>query len=216
MKICSFIYLTCLLSALVYAAPDQPNIVFIMADDFGPGDISRQHQERSGQAALAATPTLDALANEGLWFSDAHSPTSLCSPSRYAVMTGNYNYRSYAPWGVWGTFRPSAVAADDATLGSVAQAAGYNTGFIGKWHLGGDFYHKGTSKVFRGNDRGGQPLDVDMSKWIAASPKVLLVNFQAASVHAGGFFRPNDTLTPCPLLDIFSVNEIILRINEFP
>jgi len=177
MKICSFIYLTCLLSALVYAAPDQPNIVFIMADDFGPGDISRQHQERTGQAALAATPTLDALANEGLWFSDAHSPTSLCSPSRYAVMTGNYNYRSYAPWGVWGTFRPSAVAADDATLGSVAQAAGYNTGFIGKWHLGGDFYHKGTSEVFRGNDRSGQPLDVDMSKWIAASPKDLGFNY---------------------------------------
>ena len=104
--------LLCLFSlALVpFVSAAQPNIVFIMADDFGLGDVGRQYEERTGQAALAPTPTLDALANEGLWFSDAHSPTALCSPSRYAVMTGNYNYRSYAPWGVWGTFRPTAIA----------------------------------------------------------------------------------------------------------
>ena len=47
--------------------------------------------------------------NEGMWFTDAHSPTALCAPSRYAFMTGNYNYRSYAPWGVWGAFQMNAI-----------------------------------------------------------------------------------------------------------
>lgn len=155
------------------ASAKQPNIVFIMADDFGLGDVGRQHEERTGQPALTPTPTLDALANEGLWFSDAHSPTALCSPTRYAVMTGNYNYRSYAPWGVWGTFRPTAITEEDATLGLVAKAGGYSTGFVGKWHLGGDFYKTGTEKVFRGDDRSGHPLDVDMSKWIAFGPQDL-------------------------------------------
>lgn len=165
----------CLFSlALVpFVSAAQPNIVFIMADDFGLGDVGRQYEERTGQAALAPTPTLDALANEGLWFSDAHSPTALCSPSRYAVMTGNYNYRSYAPWGVWGTFRPTAIATGDTTLGLVAQNAGYNTGFIGKWHLGGDFYKKGTTEIFRGKDRTGKPLDVDLTKWVDFGPQDL-------------------------------------------
>ncbi|CAI8257951.1 MAG: Arylsulfatase [Opitutia bacterium UBA7350] len=150
---------------------NKPNIVLILADDLGPGDIGRQHSERTGQPALAPTPSLDALANEGMWFTDAHSPTSLCSPSRYAIMTGNYNYRSYAPWGVWGTFRESAITSEDATLGSVAKAGGYRTGFIGKWHLGGDFYHKNSETIYRGNDRGEQTLDVDMTRWISAGPQ---------------------------------------------
>ncbi|MEN8662110.1 MAG: arylsulfatase [Lentimonas sp.] len=150
---------------------DKPNIVLIMADDFGPGDVGRQHQERTGKPALSPTPTLDALAEEGMWFTDAHSPTSLCSPSRYAVMTGNYNYRSYAPWGVWGTFRPTAITKDDATLGTVTKDGGYTTGFIGKWHLGGDFKKKNTAEIYRGDDRGDEPLNVDMTKWIAYGPQ---------------------------------------------
>jgi arylsulfatase A-like enzyme len=155
------------------ACANKPNIILILADDLGPGDIGRQHTERTGNPALAATPSLDALANEGMWFTDAHSPTSLCSPSRYAIMTGNYNFRSYAPWGVWGTFRPSAITEEDTTLGLVAKQGGYRTGFIGKWHLGGDFYQKGSETIYRGDDRGNEPLDVDMSRWISAGPQDL-------------------------------------------
>ena len=86
MKIRIFNIFSYLFISAFLGAVDRPNIIFIMADDFGLGDIGRHHEERTGQPALAPTPTLDALANEGLWFSDAHSPTSLCSPSRYAVI----------------------------------------------------------------------------------------------------------------------------------
>lgn len=151
--------------------PQRVNIVLIMADDVGLGDIGLQHRERTGKEPLAPTPTLDALAKAGLWMTDAHSPTALCSPSRYAVMTGKYNYRSHAPWGVWGTFKPTAIKPEDATLGRVAKQAGYTTGFIGKWHLGGDFYTKGTQETYRGKDRGDTELPVDASRWIANGPQ---------------------------------------------
>jgi len=150
---------------------EKPNIVLIMADDLGLGDVGLHHVERTGKPPLAPTPAIDALSEAGMWFSDAHSPTSLCSPSRYAVMTGNYNYRSYAPWGVWGSFRKSAIEAHDATLGRVTKAGGYRTGFVGKWHLGGDFYSKGSSEFFRGNDRGETPIDVDATTWVGNGPQ---------------------------------------------
>jgi arylsulfatase A-like enzyme len=115
---------------------EKPNVVVILADDMGLGDVGRHHLERTGNQPLAPTPAIDALANEGLWFTDAHSPAALCAPSRYSLMTGNYNFRSDRPSGVWGTFDLGAIAVTDTTLGSVAQTAGYTTGFVGKWHLG--------------------------------------------------------------------------------
>ena len=168
MKACYGIWIFLMAVSSTWAA--QPNIVLIMADDLGLGDVGRHHLERTGKPPLAPTPAIDALADSGMWFSDAHSPTSLCSPSRYAVMTGNYNYRSYAPWGVWGSFRKTAIESHDATLGRVTQAAGYNTGFVGKWHLGGDFYTKGSTEIFRGKDRGDLPVNVDATTWIANGP----------------------------------------------
>lgn len=149
---------------------NSPNIVFIMADDLGLGDISHYWEDLNAEKALVQTPAMDALAESGLWFTDAHSPTALCSPTRYCVMSGNYNYRSYAPWGVWGTFRDSAIKPNEATLGRVASKAGYITGFVGKWHLGGDFANKKTGKVFRGQDRNDPDTTVDATKYIANGP----------------------------------------------
>lgn len=150
---------------------DRPNVIVIMADDIGLGDLGFHHRERTGDAPQAATPTIDALAEGGLWLTDAHSPTALCSPSRYSVMTGNYTYRSYTPWGVWQSFRRSPVTENDATLGSVARAAGYTTGFIGKWHMGGDFAMLEGEGIYRGEDRGDTPLNVDATRWIAGGPQ---------------------------------------------
>lgn len=175
-------YLRVILSCLLcFACPligiEKPNVVVILADDMGLGDVGRHHLERTGNAPLAPTPAIDALWNEGMWFTDAHSPAALCAPSRYSVMTGNYNYRSYKPGGVWGAFDLSALSESDTTLGTVAQAGGYTTGFVGKWHMGGDFYKTGTTIIARQTDDESTPEQVDMSVWIGKGPQNLGFNY---------------------------------------
>lgn len=155
----------------IQKAPRNPNIVLIMADDFGLGDVAYHTRTQMHKEPLFETPAMDALAEDGLWFTDGHSSTSLCSPTRYCMMTGNNNYRSYAPWGVWGTFRETAFKDGEVTLGSVVKDAGYTTGFIGKWHLGGDFLDKKTGTIYRGEDRGNPNTTVDVSKFVNYGPK---------------------------------------------
>ena len=152
-------------------ASTQPNIVLIMADDIGLGDLGTHHWQRTGKEPLAPTPVIDELAREGLWFTDFHSPTALCSPSRYAFMCGNYNYRCFAPWGVWSSFRESPFTEHDATLGTVTKQAGYTTAFVGKWHLGGDFRTKDGKGIYRGMKGGEKPLNVDAREWIGGGPQ---------------------------------------------
>ena len=82
----------------------SPNIVMVMADDLGLGDVSFHARNILKKKPLFETPVMDSLAKQGLWFTDGHSATALCAPTRYAVMSGNNNYRSYAPAGVWSTF----------------------------------------------------------------------------------------------------------------
>lgn len=201
-------YLRVILSCLLCVAcpligMEKPNVVVILADDLGLGDVGRHHLERTGNAPLAPTPAIDALWNEGMWFTDAHSSAALCAPSRYSVMTGNYNFRSYKPGGVWGTFDPSALSESDTTLGTVAQAGGYTTGFVGKWHMGGDFYKTGTTIIARQIDDGSTPEQVDMSVWIGKGPQNLGFNYDftvACGVqgptyvaHENGVWYPWDT-----------------------
>ncbi|VGO19798.1 sulfatase family protein [Pontiella sulfatireligans] len=160
-----------LLIASGASAAQKPNIVLIMADDLGLGDLSHYTRTQMDKEPLYETPAIDYLAQQGLWFTDGHSATSLCSPTRYCVMSGNNNYRSYAPWGVWGTFRETAFKDGEVTLGSVVKDGGYNTGFIGKWHLGGDFLDKNTGKLYRGGDHDNPDSTVDLSKFVDHGPK---------------------------------------------
>ncbi len=160
-------------SHISFAAPAKPNIVFILADDIGLGDISHHAGLLGKKDNIVPTPNIDALARSGIWFTDGHSSTALCSPTRYCAMTGNHNYRSYAPWGVWGSFRESPVKPGEATLGTVARDAGYSTAFIGKWHLGGDFRIKGSQKIYRGDDRGDPNFKMDVSEWVGGGPQSL-------------------------------------------
>lgn len=149
----------------------KPNIVFILADDLGFGDVSFHNRNILKKDPYVETPHIDALAAQGLWFTDGHSATALCAPTRYAVMSGNNNYRSYAPPGVWSTFAPTAFKPGEVTLGTVVRDAGYQTGFIGKWHMGGDFYVPGTKKIYRGPKSGDLTDKVDVSRWIDGGPK---------------------------------------------
>ncbi|MEM1082702.1 MAG: arylsulfatase [Verrucomicrobiota bacterium] len=152
-------------------AAEKPNIVLIMADDLGLGDVSHHVRTQMKKEPLVETPNIDALARQSLWFTDGHSATALCSPTRYSMMSGNTNYRSYAPWGVWGTFRKSAMVKGEVTLGSVVRDAGYATGFVGKWHLGGDFRDKKTGGFYRGTDNGDIIDKVDVTRILGGGPR---------------------------------------------
>ncbi|WP_406684589.1 arylsulfatase [Seonamhaeicola sp. MEBiC1930] len=146
-----------------------PNVVFILADDIGPGDIGYYHRVRTGKEEVVSTPNIDALIKEGMRFSDAHSSTALCSPSRYSILTGNYSFRCYEPWGVWDPFVRSAIGAGEHTVANVAKEAGYKTGFFGKWHLGGDWLEKGIKKIYR-RPRYTQDGQVDISVNVGGGP----------------------------------------------
>lgn len=154
------------------AKGNLPNIVVILADDIGLGDISFYNQSILNKSSVVHTNNIDMLAQQGLWFDDGHSATALCAPTRYSVMTGKNNYRSYAPWGVWGSFQKNAIENDEPTLANVVKPSGYNSGFIGKWHLGGDFKLKASDTVFRGRDEGNLP-QVDLNKMVGGGPNDL-------------------------------------------
>jgi arylsulfatase A len=113
------------------AAPDkQPNVIFILADDLGYGDMSCYG------ATHFKTPACDQLAAEGMRFTDAHSPSAVCTPTRYSVLTGRYNWRSWLKNWVLQENHPLLIDTDRLTMGNLFQQAGYTTGCIGKWHLG--------------------------------------------------------------------------------
>lgn len=109
----------------------QPNIVIIYADDMGYGDLAIQNAD-----SKIPTPNLDRLAREGLRFTDAHSSSGICTPSRYALLTGRYHWRKFhSIVDSWG----GSVFTDELTLGEMLKAQGYTTACIGKWHLGFDW-----------------------------------------------------------------------------
>ncbi len=120
------------ISTAVSAAP--PNIVLIYTDDQGFGDIAAFNPE-----AKFATPNLDRLANEGIAFTHAHSADSVCTPSRYGLLTGRYSWRTHLKRGVFGAEAKCLIAPGRLTLPSLLKQHGYHTAMVGKWHLGMDF-----------------------------------------------------------------------------
>ena len=118
-----------LLSTQLYAA--KPNIVLIMADDMGFGDVQALNSN-----SQIPTPNLNQLANDGMAFLDAHSPSAVCTPTRYALVTGRYCWRSRLKRGVLNGYGEPLIEKDRSTLASVLRSAGYETGIVGKWHLG--------------------------------------------------------------------------------
>lgn len=156
--------------ALSATAQKKPNVIVVLADDLGTGDISYYRKMHSDNIILE-TPAMDQLAREGMVFTDAHSPAALCAPSRYAIMTGNNCYRSYAPWGVWGAYQESAVKPDQLTLGKLMKTAGYSTAFFGKWGIGSDFYEKDMPGKIYKSSRDKIQMNVDVTQIAASGPK---------------------------------------------
>lgn len=124
-------------SALLAAAAvkaQSPNIIFILADDLGYGDISAFNPESKIQ-----TPHIDNLTQHGVVFTDAHSSSALSTPSRYSILTGRYSWRTALKEGVLDGYSPAMITPDRRTVAQMLSENGYNTACIGKWHLGWDW-----------------------------------------------------------------------------
>lgn len=144
--------------------PPKPNIILILADDLGFGDVGCYND-----ASRVPTPNLDRLAEQGIKFIDAHSPATVCTPTRYSLMTGQMAFRvpngSTVFTGVGG---PSLIASERITLPEMLRESGYATACVGKWHIGLTFF-----------DQHGRPVrgtgveavkDVDFSRQIVGGP----------------------------------------------
>ena len=111
----------------------KPNIILILADDMGVGEVSHH-------GGLVPTPALDRMAEEGMRFTDAHTTSSVCTPTRYGILTGRYNWRSRLKSGVLSNVNSEALMDPERlNLGNFLQDSGYHTACIGKWHLGADW-----------------------------------------------------------------------------
>ena len=116
------------------ASGNRPNIVLILADDMGYGDLGCQNPQ-----SKIPTPNLDRLAGQGIRLTDAHSPSAVCSPTRYGILTGRYCWRTRLKSGVLWTWDPPLIEPDRLTVPKLLKQHGYATACIGKWHLGWDW-----------------------------------------------------------------------------
>lgn len=182
------------------AASHRPNLVFILADDLGYGDVRCLNPD-----GRIATPHLDRLAERGMVFTDAHSSSAVCTPTRYAFLTGRYNWRSRLKKGVLGGYSPRLIELERLTVAEFLRQNGYATACVGKWHLGFTWQLKDGGRA----DDGGNysrlyehAWDVDYGKPILDGP--LAVGFDyffgiSASLDMPPYvFIENDRATEIP------------------
>ncbi len=132
----SYLFILFMAASVVSAvgAAGRPNIIYILADDWGYGDVQCLNPDR----CKIKTPHTDRLAAEGMVFTDAHTSSSVCTPTRYGILTGRYNWRSSLQNGVLDGYGKPLIPTDRLTAASLLKEQGYHTAMIGKWHLGLD------------------------------------------------------------------------------
>jgi arylsulfatase A-like enzyme len=180
---------------------EHPNIVFILCDDLGCGDV--QCLNRAGKIP---TPNIDKLASAGMIFTDAHSSSAVCSPTRYGLLTGRYNWRSRLQSGVLGGMSPALIEPGRLTVASLLKQHGYHTAAIGKWHVGMDWPRKPDAKPFpdqsENEERGWQ---ADFSKPIRNGPNSVGFDYFfgiSASLDMVPYtFIENDRVVAIPTVD---------------
>ncbi|MGY8767086.1 MAG: sulfatase family protein [Pirellulales bacterium] len=177
MSIRKFVLMTTLFSACLFSvrgiesvvsANEKPNFIFILADDQGYGDVSHA-------GGLAETPNLDRLAIEGMRFTDAHTTSSVCTPTRYSILTGRYNWRTRLKKGVLYGLDTPLIPEDRTTVAAMLKKDGYHTGIVGKWHLGLGWQKLPNGEVRKsenGKNAGGG-WDFDYSKKVTGGPTAL-------------------------------------------
>lgn len=158
------ILLLILAAGLIACKPEttseKPNIVYILADDMGIGDVQAYNSE-----GKIPTPNIDRLAKEGMKFLDAHTNSSVCTPTRYGILTGRYAWRTHLKRGVLGGHSPHLIHIDRETVASMLKDQGYATACVGKWHLGMDWPSTDGEKV-----RSSKPTNVDFKTSIRNGP----------------------------------------------
>jgi arylsulfatase A len=184
-----------------FAAASKPNILFILADDMGYGDIQALNPE-----GKIPTPQLNGLAASGMAFTDAHSSSSVCTPTRYGILTGRYNWRSRLPSGVLGGLSPALIEDGRLTVAAMLRSAGYTTACIGKWHLGLEWELQPEKPPFSDKiEQGHEGWNADFSKPFKKGPTALGFDFFfgiSASLDMVPYtFLENDRVTVVPTTD---------------
>lgn len=155
-----------------------PNIIYILADDLGYGDISSYNP-----TGKIKTPNIDELAAQGMRFTDAHSPSAVCTPTRYGILTGRYSWRSPLKSGVLTGKSKALIPKNRTTVASFLKKSGYYTAFIGKWHLGWDWAQKDSTADGAEGWNYEDFENLDFTKNIEHSPNEL--GFDYAYGHSG-------------------------------
>lgn len=200
-------------------AQKPPNVILIMADDLGIGDISP-----SNPSCKIKTPNLQKMADEGLTFLDAHSPSSVCTPTRYGLLTGRYSWRSRLSKGVLSGRSNHLIPADRPTLGHLMRRAGYFTAMVGKWHLGWDWNKVNekidfTKPVVNGPDINGfdhyyghcGSLDMPPYVWVKNGQITALPNREegvSRKQHRYGWYRKG------PIGSDFHIDQVLPHLFE--
>ncbi len=195
------LFLAVFLSAFASAA-EKPNIVFILADDLGIGDVRCFNPD-----GKIATPNMDRLAAGGMKFTDAHTPSAVCTPTRYGLLTGRYNWRTKLQSGVLGGLSPRLIEQGRLTVAQMLKDEGYATACVGKWHLGMDWAkHEGKAVEELNIEKPEQVWSVDFTKPIANGPNAVGFDYYfgiAASLDMVPYtFIENDHVTKVPTKEI--------------
>lgn len=166
MRFTTLLLLSVLPSIALRAAEDHPNIVYILCDDLGYGDVQCLNPQ-----GKIPTPHLDRLAKQGMLFTDVHSGSAVCSPTRYGILTGRYCWRSRLQQGVLGGLSPRLIEPDRMTVASLLKQHGYHTACIGKWHLGMDWVKRPGKQITELNiESPDQVWNVDYAQPIVSGP----------------------------------------------
>lgn len=161
----SFFFLSHFLFAFFFAnaqlKTDRPNIIFILADDLGMGDVSCFNK-----AGQIKTPNIDKIGKNGIMFTDAHSSSAVCTPTRYGILTGRYNWRSRLKQGVLVQYDKPLLEIGRTNMASMLKSKGYLTAAMGKWHLGWNWVTKDGKPPVDQEDQ----QNLDFAKQVSGGP----------------------------------------------
>ena len=187
------------------ATINAPNIIYILADDLGYGDL-----KCFNPYSKIPTPNLDNMAKNGIKFTDAHTSSAVCTPTRYGILTGRYNWRSSLKSSVLSGYSKSLIKQKQTTIAEMLKTQGYSTAYIGKWHLGWDWNFIKTDDQLDIDDLNAAP-EVDFSIPVKNGPSThgfdYSFGFSGSLDMAPYVYVENDKATMVPSKNTVSVDE---------